>query len=121
MKKLNFQDLERLQSLIDAGNVGDFYSYLVNRGYRYASWAKGVANGETLAGISALDYMRNSALKGGNGVDCRNLPASTVAKIKIDMTQAYLNVLEDFAQKNPSKLVDRDVGAWRSQHSSATL
>nr|WP_275250811.1 hypothetical protein [Vandammella animalimorsus] len=116
VKKIDLQELARLQSLIDAGRIGDFYSDLIDKGYSYAAWAKGVANGETLAGISALDYMHNSAMMGGNGTDCRNLSAAAVSSIKIGMAKAYLKSLENIASMNQEGLVDRDVNAvevWR--------
>jgi hypothetical protein len=91
--------LNGLQSLITEGRIVDFYDFMDAQGYSYASWAKGVANGSTLAGVSALDFMTNSAMMGGNGKDCRNLSAADVSKIKIGMAQAYLDALRSIVRK----------------------
>lgn len=63
MQTLNSADLTRLETVLRSGDVNGFYTEMLDRGYMYAGWGRGVANGDTLAGVAALDYLQGSALK----------------------------------------------------------
>ena len=71
-------------------------------GADYASWAKGVAKGNTITGKAALDFLYTTALQGkGTGVS-KKLTEQDMDKIRIDMAKGYLTTLQD--HKNQSDL-----------------
>ncbi|MEW9900843.1 hypothetical protein ABWL39_19670, partial [Chitinivorax sp. PXF-14] len=45
--KLSNIDFNNLGLLLNKNDLNGFYTYLVNRGYSYANWARGVANADT--------------------------------------------------------------------------
>ena len=52
-------DINTLQSYIDAGTVSgaiDYYTYLSNKGYDYATLALGMVQDNTPSGSTARDY-----------------------------------------------------------------
>jgi hypothetical protein len=44
-------EIQQLITAVDNGNYIAAYDYLSTRGYTYADWANGVAQGNTIAGI----------------------------------------------------------------------
>lgn len=67
------------------------YEELENLGYNYASWAKGVATGKSVTGVSALDYLTGTALMGLAGDECRNLSQAQIDAIRLDMAKEGLH------------------------------
>jgi hypothetical protein len=104
----------QLQSYADRINAGGLdaakqvYAELYALGYNYAGWAQGVATGQTLTGVSALDYLTGTALMGLGGPACRNLSDAQIDKIRLDMAQGYVQTLQVIATNN-GNLLDRDV------------
>jgi hypothetical protein len=82
-----------IQRLIDNINTGGLqearaaYESLYAQGYNYAGWASGVANGDTVTGVSALSYLRDTALMGMGGPECRSLTQAQIDKIRLDMAK----------------------------------
>ncbi|MGA4333667.1 calcium-binding protein, partial [Ralstonia nicotianae] len=99
--------LDHLQDLLSRGQVSDFYLYLQDRGYGYAGWAGGVAREDSIAGISAIDYLTGSALMGMGGQACWNVSPERADSIKQGMARAYLDTLEKIAEEN-RKLTGND-------------
>ncbi len=57
VQALTVAELDNIkENFLDAGRIADFYSALNSRGFRYASWARGVANGDSIAGVAETDY-----------------------------------------------------------------
>jgi Ca2+-binding RTX toxin-like protein len=111
MRTLNRTDLTRLGAVLKGGDIDGFYTELLDRGYMYAGWGRGVANGDTLAGVAALDYLQGSALMGMSGKACQNLSDEQVQAIKIGMAAAYLAALQSISTEKPDGQVLRDVSA----------
>ncbi|MEQ6352876.1 calcium-binding protein, partial [Ralstonia pseudosolanacearum] len=108
-------DLRYLKDLLHMGLVSEFYLYLQKQGYSYAGWAGGVAREDSIAGISAVDYLTGSALMGMGGQACWDLSPEKSVAIKQGMAQAYLDALESIAERNYQLTnkyeVDRDISA----------
>ncbi|CAG2147354.1 hypothetical protein LMG19282_03139 [Cupriavidus campinensis] len=111
MQTLNSTDLARLETVLRSGDVNGFYTEMLDRGYMYAGWGRGVANGDTIAGVAALDYLQGSALMGASGEACRNLSDEQVQSIKTGMAEAYLTALQAISRESPGGEVLRDVNA----------
>nr|CUV37340.1 protein of unknown function [Ralstonia solanacearum] len=108
-------DLRYLKDLLHMGLVSDFYRYLQKQGYGYAGWGGGVAREDSIAGISAIDYLTGSALMGMGGQACWNISPEKSAAIKQGMAEAYLDSLEKIADENKRLTgqdeVNRDIRA----------
>jgi Ca2+-binding RTX toxin-like protein len=86
----------QIDTLITEVNNGDFtgaYNFLSSYGYAYASWANGVAQGNTFAGTIALDFLRGTALVGIGSLACQSLSDQAIQSIRQDMAREYLLVL----------------------------
>ena len=99
-EKIRKDDFTHLKDLLAHGQVSEFYFYLQDRGYSYAGWGGGVARENSIAGISAIDYLTGSALMGMGGEACWNISQWKSDKIKQEMAEAYLNRLDTIAQEN---------------------
>ncbi|MFC0126335.1 calcium-binding protein [Ralstonia solanacearum] len=99
-EKIKTDDLIHLKDLLAHRQVSEFYLYLQDRGYSYAGWGGGVARENSIAGISAVDYLTGSALMGMGGQACWNISPWKSDKIKQEMAEAYLNRLDTIAQEN---------------------
>ncbi len=93
---LTNQQLNSYRDRINSGGleqVRQVYSELYAKGYNYAGWALGVAKGNTLTGLAALDFLQGTALLGLDSVTCRNLSQNEIDLIRIDMGRSYVNSL----------------------------
>ena len=90
------------QQLLDYANqlqngtlqdVHQVYADLYSKGYNYAGWADGVASEDTIAGVSAVNFLTETALMGWGGPQCRNLPSATLDSIRIQMAKGYVDAL----------------------------
>lgn len=107
---ITLEQLSQYQSLLNDGNISGFYSVMLAQGYSYAGWAQGVADGDSIAGLSASEFMTGSAMIGVGGLDGQTLSAGTIQNIKQGMAQAYLDELIDIANDN-NDVVSRDIRA----------
>jgi Ca2+-binding RTX toxin-like protein len=107
-KRLSSADLANMQSLLDQGRLSDFYDRMGDAGYKYADWANGVVKTDTVAGISAVDYLTGSAMMGLGIQACRNLGDAQLQNIKTDMADAYLKLMQAKAKSNGG-FVDQDL------------
>ena len=108
-KRITRSELQNMQQLLDQGRISDFYDRMSDAGYHYADWANGVVKTDTLAGISASDYLSGSAMVGIGSQACRNLTDDQFQNIKSDMAQAYMKQLQDNARSKG--YVDQDLTA----------
>ncbi|WP_057833243.1 hypothetical protein [Colwellia sp. TT2012] len=90
---LSIEVLNSYKLLLGAGKISDFYNAMLENGYAYAGWAVGVAEGDTIAGRAALDFLNDSAMLGAIGANAEALSSDVIENIKIDMAQAYLDTL----------------------------
>lgn len=70
----------------DVQGVIRVYSELLDKGYDYAGWARGVAAGNTVTGEAAILFMQDSS--------GRRFSESELNTIRVGMARAYLDVLE---------------------------
>jgi hypothetical protein len=70
---LTLEQLNSAQLLLGEGKISDFYTYMRDNGYAYAGWAQGVADGDTIAGMAALDYLNDAAMVGAVGPEAQAL------------------------------------------------
>ena len=103
--------LQSLQQSLQSGGAAaaaDAYNWLYAQGYNYAGWAEGVARGDSFAGNAALKYLRETAIMGMGGDQCRNLTPQQIDKIRTDMADKTLEKYKEIADNNGGKL-DRDL------------
>ena len=92
---LTLEELNSYQILLDNGDISGFYTVMLETNdYAYAGWARGVARGDTIAGLAALDFLNDSAMPGVIGSNAEALSSEVTANIKKDMAQAYLTTTD---------------------------
>ena len=104
---------QQIQDLIDKVENGDItagYRSLSALGFHYADWAFGVANGNTIAGVSALNFLEGTALAGVDSLTCQALSQERIQSIKKGMALAYLDVLAAQAEDNGG-IASQDINA----------
>ncbi|WP_428422561.1 calcium-binding protein [Methylibium sp.] len=111
---LTAADLTQAQALLDQGQVSAMYTYLSERGDRYATLANGVATGNTLSGSAAIEFMRATATQQG-----KTLSDADIDGIRHDMAEGYLRTLEEIA--NPDGSVTRDMRFGEAQRLHDTI
>ncbi len=107
---LTLQQLQQYKLLLVDGKISEFYSVMLAHGYNYAGWAKGVADGDSVAGLSATEFLTGSAMMGVGGLEGRILTQTEIQNIKKGMADAYLNTLIAIADQN-GDIVSRDINA----------
>lgn len=93
----------QIQQLIDTVNAGNYtavYNFLSGQGYAYADWANGVAQGNSIAGVSALEFLEGTAMLGVGGSVGQTLSSETIESVRQGMALEYLNVLARQAATN---------------------
>jgi len=73
---LSLAQLNSYELLINDSNISGFYTALLNDGYLYAGWAGGVADGDTISGLAALDFLNDTAMMGAVGPEADGLSDS---------------------------------------------
>ena len=110
-QKVSATQIQQYIAAVQSGGVvaaQQMYQAFLGLGYDYAGWALGVAAGSSITGREAYDFLSNTALAGVGSDACRNLTATQVDRIKIDMAQAFLNTLLKNANENGG-VVEQDV------------
>ncbi|WP_255519993.1 hypothetical protein [Cupriavidus sp. IK-TO18] len=104
---ISAQTLTQIRSQFEAGKLtpDQVYRQLESYGYKYAGWAGGVANVNTIAGASALTYMSNTAKELGKPLD-----EAQVNQIKFGMARGYLDTLYE-QTKGGTQPVSRDINS----------
>ena len=107
---MSITELTQYRTAMENGSMTpvDFYNVMKANGYQYAGWAKGVATGMELAGIAAVDYLKNSARDGAGGHPPRTVTDQDIESVRRDMAIGYAKKLEDIANSKNGNL-DRDV------------
>lgn len=114
---LTTQQIGQYITQIENGGVEQarqVYDTLNGMGYNYAGWAAGVARGDSITGLSALDYLQGTAMMGLGGDACRNLTQVQIDKIRVDMATGYLEALSKIATDSGG-IANRDVGYRETQ------
>ena len=117
MPSVSVTQLQQLQQKVAAlspsdsstvqSTLGEVYGTLQNAGFAYAGWAKGVVDQNTIAGISAMQFLTGTALAGLDSNTCKFLTQPQIDQLKIDLADAYLRQLTRIADGSSS--VDRDI------------
>jgi hypothetical protein len=108
---LTLTQLDAYQLQLNTGDISGVYTSLLNNGYAYAGWAGGVADGDTVSGVAALDFLTDSAMVGAFGPECTVLSPERIQTIKQQMAQSYLDTLKAIADASSSDSVSRDITA----------
>lgn len=104
---------QQIQDLIDKVENGDItagYRSLSALGFHYADWAFGVAKENTIAGVSAVNFLEGTASAGVGGLPGQTLSQETMQSIKKGMARAYLDVLALQAENNGG-IASQDINA----------
>ncbi|WP_323165411.1 hypothetical protein [Pseudomonas bubulae] len=103
LEKLDSGNLKFAEGYLRETNPGFLYHYLSGKGYTYATLALGVAEQNTVAGIVALNYMKEVAAAQGMPVD-----ESKTQEILREMASEYLKVLKSQIEDEQLEVV-RDI------------
>ncbi|WP_430738563.1 S8 family serine peptidase [Pseudomonas putida] len=90
MSGLLQEDVRRARELFESQGVGAMYDYLESKGDRYATLANGVAKGNSIAGIAAIDFMKRTEQGAG-----RPMQEEDVEHVRFKMAEAYLDLLSE--------------------------
>ena len=94
--QITVAELTALKASVSSGDQAQLhlvYDYLSMRGYRYANWAHGVVQGNSISGQYAVDYLSSSALMGIDGHQCLSISSEQMNHLKTAMANAYLDKL----------------------------
>ena len=108
---LTIAQLDAYDALIQTNGVSavtQVYGELYAKGFQYAGWASGVAQGNSVTGQAALGFLDATALMGYGGQGTQNLSQAQVDKIRVDMAQQFLRTLKVIAGLSGGT-VNRDV------------
>ncbi len=107
---IELKQLNSFKLLLDKGDISGFYTLMLNNGYAYAGWARGVADGDSIAGLAALDFLNDSAMLGAIGSEVESPNPSVIQNIKQGMADSYLATLKAIATDSDCA-VSRDINA----------
>ena len=91
---LSSQDIDRYRKQINQNGITGVvkvYTELLDKGYDYAGWAKGVATADTVTGRAAILFMKNTSGK--------EFSKEELNGIRVDMAKGYLDALEQNIKK----------------------
>ena len=109
---LSKNQIAQIKATEAAGDISSAYDALSNQGYGYAGWAGGVARGDTIAGVAAVDYLKGTALMGVGASSCQTLGDEKILAIKTGMADGYLRTLDKIADTlGNNGMVSRDISA----------
>jgi Cadherin-like domain/Bacterial Ig domain len=107
--KITLAEVELLRERVKTGGLAEariVYDELAAKGYGYAGWAGGVARGDTITGVSALDYLKGTAMMGLSAEACLNLSPTQIDKIRLGMAGGYLDTLAEKAKRSDDVLTE---------------
>jgi hypothetical protein len=100
-------DIDQARYILEHRGPSAMYNHLTNFGDRYAKLADGVAQGNTLSGVAALEFMEHTAEQKGI-----TLTAGKVDEIRFHMANGYLDTLQNILNDPKSNgMVIRDITA----------
>jgi len=92
MMKLSHSDIELASELLTKEGPSAMYDKLAEKGDKYAVLANGVARGNSIAGVAAINYMKGVAAEAGMPMRDEDVEA-----IRFNMAKEYLNALKAHA------------------------
>lgn len=104
-------ELDRAEALLESAGPSAMYEYLAAKGYRYAELASGVSKGDTLAGATAISFMKMTASNAGTPVS-----DADVARILKQMAGQYILALNKKLEGTEGGTLSSDVThdeAWK--------
>ena len=90
MREVTTAQLRHYKEMIASGGVdaaSRMYGELYGMGYNYAGWAEGVSRGNSITGLSAIDFLQDSYFS----ATCQYLTQDQVDQIRRDMAQRTLD------------------------------
>jgi len=100
--------LQQYRQAIENGGASaaaQVYAELYAQGYNYAGWAEGVARGNSITGLSALDFLKDSYF----AATCKKLSDAQIDKIRADMAKRTLDEYIKIAENSPNGKLERDL------------
>lgn len=89
MSILTKQEIEHARKVFENEGVTQMYDYMATKGDRYAMLANGVAKGNSIAGMAAINFMKKTEADAG-----RPMSDAQVEQVRIEMGRAYLELQE---------------------------
>jgi hypothetical protein len=102
---MNTDQLAQARAILTAGRIEDMYAYIAAFGHRYASLASGVARGNMFSGLSALEFLEETARAAGTPLD-----AAGIQEVRRRMADALLSTLGRIADLSNGQ-VTREITA----------
>ncbi len=96
MIRLEVADIEEASVALESKGPSAMYDLLAAKGDKYAVLANGVARGDSVAGVAAINYMKMVAADAG-----RPMSDSDVDAIRVAMARGYLRILADKVADGP--------------------
>ncbi len=95
--------LQQYKQAIENGGASaaaQVYAELYAQGYNYAGWAEGVAKGNSITGLSALDFLKDSYF----AATCNKLSDAQIDKIRSDMAARTLDEYIEISKQSGGEL-----------------
>lgn len=103
-QELSRSDLDQARTLLNSSGPSAMYDYLSGKGYTYATLANGVAKGDTLAGVAAINFMKANAAKSEKA-----FTDADMERVLKQMAYGYFNILEQNLNKNTNNKLSADI------------
>jgi Ca2+-binding RTX toxin-like protein len=95
---ISSQDIQTLITKVQNGDITAGYRSLSALGFHYVDWAFGVAKENTIAGVSAVNFLEGTASAGVGDLPGQTISQESMQSIKKGMALAYLEVLSHQAE-----------------------
>lgn len=112
MIKLELSDVEEARVALRDKGPDAMYDVLARKGDQYAVLANGVARGDSLSGVAAINYMKLVAAGVG-----RPMQDSDVDKVRARMASGYMEILLKKVNKGPivDQISQKEVAAFHKE------
>lgn len=112
MIKLELSDVEEARVALRDKGPDAMYDVLAKKGDQYAVLANGVARGDSLSGVAAINYMKLVAAGVG-----RPMQDSDVDKVRARMASGYMEILLKKVNKGPivDQISQKEVAAFHKK------
>jgi hypothetical protein len=103
---LSVATLNAYISQIESGGLDKalpIYDAMNAMGYKYTGWAAGVARGDTVTGVAALDFLQDTAVFGFVGNACAAQEAQSLRR-SLKLHRCYLRRLSLHPVQTPLKV-----------------
>lgn len=112
MIRIELSDVDEARQALRDKGPDAMYDVLAKKGDKYAVLANGVARGDSLSGVAAINYMKSVAAGVG-----RPMQEIDVDKVRVEMANKYMEVLLKKISKGPivGQVSQKEVAAFHKE------